>query len=110
GLTQLFPELPRFAGLLHGELVGVGILACLFALRRIDELVMLRKLFSDIDIFEQFRACGKLTAENFKTASEFAVKNEKQFRKLKIKASDLTSALCSLEINTCASERMFPGM
>ncbi len=99
GFTQLFPERPRFARILHGELVGVGILACLFVLNRIDELIVLRKLFSDCGIFEEFAVCEKLTREDFETAAGFAVKNEKFFRKLKITVSDLTTALNSLQLN-----------
>ncbi len=99
GFTQIFPECPQFARLLHGELVGVGILACLFALNRINELIMLRKLFSDCGIFEEFAACGKWDKEIFETASRFALKNENRFKELKIKASDLTAALDSLKID-----------
>jgi len=110
GFTQIFPERPQFARLLHGELVGAGILACLFSLNRIDELIMLRKLFSDCGIFEEFAACGKLALEDFETVSSFAVKSERQFRKLKLKVSDLTSALGSLKIDNGAVGDLPPQM
>jgi len=110
GFTQLFPDRPRFARILHGELVGVGILACLFVLNRIDELIALRKLFSDCGIFEEFADCEKLTLEDFETVSGFAVKNEKIFRKLKIKVSDLTTALNSLQLNDGVAGGISPRM
>jgi len=110
GFTQLFPDRPRFASILHGELVGVGILACLFVLNRIDELIALRKLFSECGIFEEFAACEKLTLEDFETAAGFAVKNEKLFRKLKITVSDLTTALNSLQLNDGVSGGISPRM
>jgi len=100
GFTQLFPERPEFARMLHGELVGAAILACLFALNRIDELVMLRQLFSDCGIFNEFATCGKLDQDIFESASRFAVRNEKRFAQLKIKASDLVSALNSVKLDS----------
>lgn len=110
GFTQVFPRHPEFARMLHGELVGAGILASLFTLNRIDELVMLRKLFSDCGIFDEFASCGKLDKDIFETAACFAVKSEGRFRELKINAADLTVALNSVKLDSAAVGDIHQGV
>jgi len=99
GITQIFPAHPALRKLLHGELVGLGILASLFSLRRIDELITLRNFFESIGLFKELNSQTiKLEENDFLAASNYAVKSEPLFEKMNINPEDTARALNSLKL------------
>ncbi|MFH1958287.1 MAG: iron-containing alcohol dehydrogenase [bacterium] len=93
GFTQITPEKPRIRNVLHGELVGIGILTALFLLKRTDELISLRDLFFRMNIFGAFGECGEIEDTLLEKVSQFAVKSEPLFEKHKIDAVDIKGAV-----------------
>ncbi|MFH1352483.1 MAG: iron-containing alcohol dehydrogenase [bacterium] len=98
GFTQITPEKPRLRNVLHGELVGIGILTALFLLKRTDELISLRDLFFRMNIFGAFSECGEIEDALLEKVSQFAVKSEPLFEKHKIDAVDIKGAVKALRL------------
>jgi len=98
GLTQITPEKPELRNVLHGELVGIGILTALFLLKRTDELLALRDLFFKMGVLNSFHECGEIEDNLLRTAAEYAIKSEPLFKAHKIKAVDIVCAVKSLKL------------
>jgi len=98
GFTQIIPEKPGIGNVLHGELVGLGILTALFLLRRTDELISLRDLFFRMNVFGAFHECGEIDDTLLEKVSLFAVKSQPLFKKHKIDAVALAGAVKALRL------------
>lgn len=98
GLTQITPEKPELRNVLHGELVGIGILTALFLLKRTDELLALRDLFFKMGIFNTFHGCGEIEDNLLRNAAEYAIKSEPLFKIHKIEVVDIVLAIKSLKL------------
>lgn len=98
GLTQITPEKPELRNVLHGELVGIGILTALFLLKRTDELLALRDLFFKMGVLNSFHECGEIEDTLLGDAAEHTIKSEPLFKTHKIKAVDIVLAVKSLKL------------